>query len=69
MIWTIKAWGNHETEQFFLNKDIYAGLNFIAFNLKDSQIIGDIIVYNLWKFQIDRSKIEITMNIFFTQKV
>ena len=29
------------------------GLNFIATNLTLSQIIGDIVVYNLWKFQID----------------
>jgi len=33
--------------KFLLNTEIRAGLNFIAFNLK-LQIIGDIIVYNLF---------------------
>jgi len=33
--------------KFLLNKESCAGLNFIAFNLKVLQIIGDIIVLNI----------------------
>ena len=54
--------------KFLLNKEIRAGLNFIAFNLKVLQIIGDIIVYNLWKFQIDTNKIETSTNFFIQRK-
>ena len=45
------------------------GLNFNAINPKFVQIKGDTVVYNMWKFQIDSSQIEITMNILFTQTV
>ena len=38
-------------------------------NLKFLQNVDHIVVYNLWKFQIDSSQIEITTNIFFTQTV
>jgi len=35
------------------------GLIFNAINLKISQLIGLIVVYNLWKFQIDGLQIEV----------
>ena len=35
------------------------GLNFDLINLKFSQNLGHIVVYNLWKFQIDIIKIEV----------
>jgi len=53
---------------FLLNKEIRAGLNFIALNRKVSQIIGDIIVYNLCKCQIDTNKNETSTNFFIPQK-
>jgi len=34
------------------------GLNFNAISLNFWQIIGNILVYNLWKFQIDRLQIK-----------
>jgi len=34
------------------------GLNFDVINLKFVQIVGNIIVYNLWKFHIDNLQIE-----------
>jgi len=36
------------------------GPNFYDINLKFSQILGIIVVYNLWKFQINSSQIEIS---------
>ena len=43
------------------------GPNFNAINLTFLQIIGDIVVYNQLKFQIDNSQIDITQ-IFFSHK-
>ena len=34
------------------------GLNFNAISLKFWQIIGNIVVYNLWKFQIDSLQVK-----------
>ena len=38
------------------------GLNFDAVNLTFSQIVGNMVFYNLWKFQIDSLQIKIRMN-------
>jgi len=35
-----------------------SGPNFYGINLKISEIIGNIVVYNLWKFHIDSLQIE-----------
>ena len=57
---------------FFIQQKFYLfmgppGPNFNAINLTFSQIIGDIVVYNQLKFQIDNSQIDITQ-IFFSHK-
>ena len=48
--------------KFSLNKEICAGLNLRVIIVKFLQILDNYVTCNLWKFQIDSSKIEASTN-------
>ena len=52
-------------QKFFCILD-QLGLNFNAINLKFVKIVGDKVVYNLWKFQTDSLQTEISTNFLYS---